>query len=242
MAGVIKRTMDLFRSKANKALDAAEDPRDTLDLGYKQMQDQVVELRRALADVATQRKRLELEAEKQQAQAAKLQDQAKAALDQGNEDLAREALTRRAAIAQHLSELESQHATVVEQEQRVAKSVEAIEAKVQAMRAEKELLKSSYTAAEAEAKAGELVSGISKSMGDSGAAIERAREKIDTMQARAGAVNELLDAGSLPDITGTGGDDIQAQLDKVKLSADVDAQLAALKAGKTDALESGEQA
>ncbi|MEI7746784.1 MAG: PspA/IM30 family protein, partial [Actinomycetota bacterium] len=154
MAGVIKRTMDLFRSKANKALDAAEDPRDTLDLGYKQMQDQVVELRRALADVATQRKRLELEAEKQQAQAAKLQDQAKAALDQGNEDLAREALTRRAAIAQHLSELESQHATVVEQEQRVAKSVEAIEAKVQAMRAEKELLKSSYTAAEAEAKAG----------------------------------------------------------------------------------------
>src|SRR3974377_1805401 len=98
MAGFFSRLAAIFRSKANKALDKMEDPRDTLDLSYEKQIEQLTKVRRGVADVATARKRIELQAQQLQKQADKLQGQAKAALQQGNEELAREALTRRAAL------------------------------------------------------------------------------------------------------------------------------------------------
>jgi phage shock protein A len=64
---------------------------------------------------------------------------------------------------------------------------------------------------------------------DSGAALQRAQDKISTMQARSGALDELLESGVLEDVGG-GGDDIQKELDKVGKDASVDNELAALKA------------
>ena len=73
--------------------------------------------------------------------------------------------------------------------------------------------------------------------------MQRAQDKVAQMQARSGALDELLASGALTDLTST-NDDIQAQLDKAKGSADIDAQLAAMKAqmgsGATTELPSGE--
>jgi phage shock protein A len=73
------------------------------------------------------------------------------------------------------------------------------------------------------------VSGISESMSDAGMSMQRAQDKIDGMQARAGAMDELLASGALTDLTQP-VDDIQAQLDKASTTSTVDAELAALKA------------
>jgi len=75
----------------------------------------------------------------------------------------------------------------------------------------------------------ESVAGISTTLGDSGAALQRAQDKIATMQSRAGALDELLQSGVLEDVGG-GTDDIQKELDEAGASADVDSQLAAMKA------------
>ena len=80
MAGTWSRIRDIFRSKANKALDKMEDPRDTLDLSYERQVEQLTKVRRGVADVATARKRIELQAQGLQKQADKLQQQAKAAV------------------------------------------------------------------------------------------------------------------------------------------------------------------
>ena len=96
--GVFQRFLNIFRAKANKLLDRVEDPRDTLDLSYEKQLENLQKIRRSVAEVATARKRIEIQATQLQQQAAKLQDQARQALGQGREDLAREALTRRAAI------------------------------------------------------------------------------------------------------------------------------------------------
>ena len=119
MAGTFSRIRDIFRSKANKALDKMEDPRDTLDLSYEKQLEQLQKVRRGVADVATARKRIELQAQGLQKQADKLQGQAKAALAQGNEDLAREALSRRAALGEQLADLKTQHDQISEQEQKL---------------------------------------------------------------------------------------------------------------------------
>ena len=95
---VTKRLALLFRVKANKALDRAEDPREVLDYSYQRQTEMLAQVRRGLADVATSRKRLELQARQLQQSAERLQGQATQAVQQGQVDLAREALTRRAAV------------------------------------------------------------------------------------------------------------------------------------------------
>ena len=97
--GVFQRFLNIFRAKTNKLLDRVEDPRDTLDLSYEKQLENIQKMRRSIAEVATARKRIEIQANQLQQQATKLQDQARQALGQGREDLAREALSRRAAIA-----------------------------------------------------------------------------------------------------------------------------------------------
>ena len=229
MAGTFQRFLDIFRSKANKALDKMEDPRDTLDLSYERQVEQLTKVRRGVADVATARKRIELQAQGLQKQADKLQGQAKAALAQGNEDLAREALARRAALGEQLAELKTQHDQITEQEQKLIATSQTLQARVEQFRTQKETLKASYTAAEAQTKVGEAVSGISTSSKDAGATMQRAQDKIASMQARAGAIDELLASGALEDLS-TPVDDIQKELDKVGNTSQVDTELAALKA------------
>src|ERR1700678_2202200 len=114
---VFKRFANIVRAKINKWLDRAEDPRDTLDLTYTQQMENIQKLRRSVAEVATARKRIEIQARQLQQQATKLQSQARAALTQQREDLAREALSRRSAIASELADLEAQHSQVQQQEQ-----------------------------------------------------------------------------------------------------------------------------
>ena len=58
---LMKRISLIFRSKANKALDRAEDPRETLDYSYQRQLDLLAKVRRGVADVATSRKRVELQ-------------------------------------------------------------------------------------------------------------------------------------------------------------------------------------
>jgi len=226
--GVMQRFFNLFRAKANKLLDRVEDPRDTLDLSYEKQMENLQKMRRSVAEVATARKRIEIQANQLQQQATKLQVQARQALGQGREDLAREALTRRAAIGEELTELETQHAQIAGQEQKLVETSERLQSQVAAFRTKKETLKASYTAAEAQTRIGEAAAGISSSMSDAGDTLQRAQDKIADMQARAGAIDELLASGALTDLTSS-TDDIQAQLDKVGAASQVDQELARLK-------------
>jgi phage shock protein A len=226
--GILQRFLNIFRAKTNKLLDKVEDPRDTLDLSYEKQLENIQKMRRSIAEVATAKKRVEIQANQLQQQATKLQEQARMALGQDREDLAREALSRRASIAAELTELEVQHTQIASQQDKLVETCERLQTQVAAFRTRKETLKATYTAAEAQTKIGEAVAGISGSMTDAGATMQRAEDKISQMQARAGAIDELLASGALTDLTSS-TDDIQAKLNKVSASSQVELELAALK-------------
>ena len=228
---ISRRIAALFRVKANKALDRAEDPREVLDYSYEQQLEMVQKVRRGVADVTTSRKRVELQITQLQLSAGKLQAQAQQALAAGREDLAREALIRRAAVTSQISDLQGQQASLQAEEEKLTLASQRLEAKVDAFRTRKETIKAAYTAAEAETHVGEAVSGISEEMGDIGMAMQRAQDKTEQMQARAGALDELLASGALQDATVPGGrDDVQSQLDALTAGHDVDGELARMKA------------
>ncbi len=227
----MRRLAMLFRAKANKALDRAEDPREMLDYSYEQQLEMVVKVRRGVADVATSRKRVELQLTQLQLSAGKLQGQAQQALGAGREDLARAALIRRAAVISQISDLQGQQASLQAEEDKLTLASQRLEAKVAAFRTRKETIKAVYTAAEAQTRVGEAVGGISEEMGDIGLAMQRAQDKTEQMQARAGALDELLASGALQDATVPGGrDDVQSQLDALTAGHDADAELARMKA------------
>jgi phage shock protein A len=230
MSSIMQRAALIFRSKANKALDKAEDPRETLDYSYTKQQELLTKVRRGVAEVATSRKRLELQMQQLDQQSQKLQSQAQQALAAGREDLAREALTRKAGLQQQMTDLQTQHTQLQGEEEKLGAASQRLQAKVEAFRTKKETIKATYTAAEAQSRINDAFTGMSEEMGDVGTAIQRAEDKTAQMQARAGAVDELIASGVLDDQVGGGpSDDIGAELEKIGASSSVDTELAAMK-------------
>jgi phage shock protein A len=227
--GLMQRVSTIFRAKASKAIDRMEDPRETLDYGYQRQMEMLQKVKRGLLDVATSRKRLEMQGEQLQAKAAKLHEQAKRAMEAGRDDLAREALTRRAAVEPELETLRAQHAQLQAEEAKLTEVSKRLAAQVEAFRIRKETIKATYTAAEAQTKIGEALSGISEEMGDIGLAVQRAEDKTAGMQARAGAIDELLASGALDDLS-TPGDRLEAELGHAIAASQIDAELARMKA------------
>jgi phage shock protein A len=226
-----RRIALVFRAKANEALDRAEDPREMLDYSYERQLELLQQVRRGLADVTTSRRRVELQTAQLQQSAAKLQGQAQQALAAGREDLAREALTRRAAVTAQIGDLQGQQASLQAEQDKLTAASQRLQEKVEAFRTRKETIKAAYTAAEAETHVNEAVTGISEELGDVGMAIQRAQDKTEQLQARAGALDELLASGALADATLPGGrDDLQSQLDELTVGHDVDDELARMKA------------
>ena len=229
MAGILKRFSMIFRAKADKALDKMEDPREALDYSYQRQLELLQKVRRGVADVATSRKRVELQANQLNGQADKLNEQARKALEIGREDLAREALTRRSGVQQQLADLQTQHAQLQGEEEKLTLANRRLQARVDSFRTRKETIKATYTAAEAQTRINEAFTGISEEMGDVGLAIQRAEDKTAQLQARAGAIDELLASGALEDPTGTAKDDITLELERLSSDSDVESELSRMK-------------
>ncbi|MFW6597071.1 PspA/IM30 family protein [Propionibacteriaceae bacterium Y2011] len=230
MSGIFQRLSMIFRSKADKALDKVEDPRETLDYSYQKQLDLLQKVRRGVADVATSRKRVELQAQQLNLEAEKYQKAAKTALSQGREDLAREALSRRAGLEQQIADLQTQHSQLQAEEEKLTQASKQLQTKVNAFRTQKETIKAKYSAAEAQTRINEAFSGISEEMGDVGHAIQRAEDKTQQMQARAGAIDELLASGALDDPSMQTKDDITLELERMASGAAVDDELSRMKA------------
>jgi phage shock protein A len=227
---VMKRVTLIFRSKANKALDKMEDPRETLDYSYQTQLELLQKVRRGVADVATSRKRVELQINQLQQSSNKLDRQARDALAAGREDLAREALQRKSGVQSQIADLTTQYQSLQVEEEKLTGASQRLQAKVDAFRTKKETIKATYTAAEAQTRINEAFTGISEEMGDVGMAIQRAEDKTEQMKARAGAIDELMASGALDDVVSGPRDDIQAELDRVGATNGVDAELARMKA------------
>jgi phage shock protein A len=229
MPGLMGRFTLILKSKFSRALDRAEDPGETLDYSYEEQRRQLQNVKRGIADVTTAKKRLELQYTSMQQQVDKLDGQARQALQAGREDLAREALTRKTAVQSQLDGIMQQGQQLEAQQQKLIEGERTLQAKVEAFRTQKEVIKAQYSAAEAQVRIGEAATGIGEQMADVGLAIERAKDKTESMQARANAIDELTTSGALEDYTSS-GDDIDRQLSAISQSSAVDDQLAKLKA------------
>jgi phage shock protein A len=229
MPGLMSRASMIVKAKFSKLLDRAEDPSQTLDYSYEKQLEMLQNVKRGVADVVTAKKRLQLQTSQLEQSVVKLDTQAREALAANREDLARQALERKSAVQQQLQDLDRQVQGLESQQEKLVSSEKQLQAKIESFRSQKEVIKAQYSAAEAQVRIGEAATGIGEQMADTGLAIQRAKDKTEQMQARAGAIEELTAAGTLTDFT-----DDRTQLDReleaMSSQGQVDRELEAMKA------------
>jgi phage shock protein A len=228
--GIFSRFMNFIRMRANSALDKAEDPGQVMDYSYSKQLEQLQQLRRSIADVVTNEKRLEMQQKEAEAKVNKLGEQARQALVANREDLARLALQRKEELVSQLNSYEQQIAQLKAQEERLITMERNVSARVETFRTQKEMVKAQYNAAQAQVKINEAITGISQEMTEMNLAMQRAQDKVLNMQARANAMETLIEQGTLGEQGLPGSSDtLDRELRQISTEQHVEAQLQALK-------------
>lgn len=224
-----ERMRKIFRIKTSRLLDRMEDPREALDDSYDQQVRMLQQVRQGLAEIATARKRIELQGQEMGARHRRLATQAQEALAQDREDLARTAIERRLLLEGQVTALRDQHAALQKQQAQLQENERRLTERIESFRVEKETMKATYAASRAQARANEVAAGISTQFNDAGASLNRAKDKIVQMQARAAATEELLTSGALTDLTAAPDSDLARQLSAGAARAEMERQLQSMK-------------
>jgi phage shock protein A len=228
-----KRIARIFGSRKNGEAGDVDALRETLDSSYRTQRELLQRVRRGVADVATSGKRIEIQIAQLRQQAARLDETARASVACGDDEAARDSLTRKVTLHKTIDRLETQRGELSAQEGKLQDSAQEIEAKIEQFRIRKDTLAARQTAAEARSEINTATTGISSQMGGVGRVLDEAERRTRELEAHADAVDELVKDGV---IAGPGGDEhstasFDRQFDALTSDADVDEQLEALKAG-----------
>lgn len=214
--GLIDRILRVIRANINNLIGSAEDPEKILEQTVTDMQDDLVQLRQAVAQAIATQKRSERQAHQAQSTADEWYRRAQLALQQANEPLAREALTKRKSYQETAtaitSQLEQQNIIVV----RLKKDMQALESKIGEAKTKKDMYIARARSAQASARLNEMLGGVNTS--GSLSAFERMEEKVLQLEAQSSAIAEL------------GTDDLQKKFSSLESSNDIDTEMAAMKA------------
>jgi phage shock protein A len=230
------RIADLFQAKTHKLLTSLEDPNETLDLSYEKMLTGLQDTKRHLADVVAQQQSLHRLVEKIDREVGEAENDAKLAVKADRDDLARAALVHRQDALMKRKTLEEALAAIGPQVTKLVDYERKLADRIETFRTEKEVMKTTYTAAQAQVKVTESLTGLGKSLSGTGNAMRRATEKVDGMRDKADAMDRMLQAGVLHDQF----DDRSApqrEIAAIRAADAVDDELARLKAEMPKAIE-----
>lgn len=157
--GMMNRLGTMVKSKVSHLLDRFEDPKETLDYSYEKLVEELQKVKKGIADVATARKRVELQRAKLEQERKKWEDQAREALRMNKEGIARRVLERKTVADSQITALGSQIEELKMQQKKLTEAEKSLSLKVESFRAQKETIKVQYSAAEAQVRINWSVSG-----------------------------------------------------------------------------------
>jgi phage shock protein A len=227
--GIVSRLSYAVRSKVNALVRSTEDPSETLDYSYERLRDKQQEVETGLADLTAQKKRLEVQRERLAQNVENHDDQAREAVRQDRDDLARRALEKKRAKREQIEDIDDQIANLEETQRDLEETKEELQTRIEEFRTKKETMKARHEAAEAQTRVSEAVTGLGDG-DDVNRAIERAKDRTEEMEARAAAMDELSDRGVLDGSLGEETDEIERELEAERDQTDVDAELDTLRA------------
>lgn len=226
--GLWSRILLALRIKTSAALDEAEDPRQVMEYAYGQQLELLRKVKQGLVDVATSKSQLEHQCQKLRQRVPQLEDQARRALGAGREDLARTALERKQTALAELQGLDAQVAEVAAEESKLLLAEQQLSSRIEEFRTHRQAVSARYAAATAQVRVNEALTGVSGDLADLSMAVGRAEEKTERLQARASALDALIDTSALA-LPGS-GDAVERELRKLEAGHAVEDELASLRA------------
>ncbi|WP_414527734.1 PspA/IM30 family protein [Nodularia chucula] len=211
----IKRILRVIRANINSLINSAEDPEKILQQAVLEMQENLVQMRQGVAQAIASQKRTERQAQAAKSTAEEWYRRAQLALQQGNEPLAREALTKRKAYQETstalFSQIEQQNDIVA----RLKKDMRSLELKMSEAKTKKDMYIARVRSAEASVRLQDMLD--TGSATSSLSAFERMEDKVLQIEAQSEAIAQM------------GTDDLQKQFDSLEAGGDIDSELAAMK-------------
>ena len=192
--GIGRRIAQIFRSRRDGGEDV-EALADQLDETYRSQLSHLQKVRRGVADVATSRKRVEVQLARLAQEAATLDTEAQAAVARNDDDAARASLTRKVTLEQAADDLRERHGALQSEEQKLISTADDLEQRIEDFRRRKDTLTARHSAAAARAEITGAGSGIASSMSDVNQAMESAERHTRELEAKADAVDELVEGG-----------------------------------------------
>lgn len=225
--GLAARCVLLVKGKLGAALDAAEDPREVLEYAYQEEQRRLVEVRRALVEVAASKAQLDSAVKRARERIPICEERAQRALELGRDELAREALARKHAALAEQEDLERHAADVGDEERRLAGVERQLAVRIDEFRSHRTILSARYSSAEARVHAAEAITLVSGELAELNLALGRAEEKTERLRARADALDTLIETGALAQSWG-GVDALALELRRLASAEAVETELAEL--------------
>lgn len=223
---ILTRVSIILRSKIMGAVDAAEDPRETLSYACERQEEMLANVRRSLVEVSASKHQWMAQIRRLEERLPQLDGQAARAVAASRDDLARQALERHQLADRQLTALRQQLEEVSAEEKKLRQAEQRLGAAVEAYRTRRDPLSARFTAAEAQYEAQRSLAGLSGEITGLGASMRRAEEKIERMQGRAMAIDDLLTSGVLDNLS---GDEIEEQLRRHTDEQDIARRLEDLK-------------
>lgn len=214
---MFSRLASLIKAFFNSIMGKMEDPEMMLEQTYQDLQSNLVQVRQAVAQAIATEKQLEQQLQKNQEQAATWQNRAAMAVQQNNDDLARQALQRKQQYAQAIVELETQLKSQKEATATLRIRLGELEAQVQKAYTKKSVLIARDKAAQATSKANEILSKTTASGAMN--VMDRMEQKVNEREAKAAALQDL------------GSDQLEVKFKSFEGQSDIEAELLALKGG-----------
>jgi len=227
--GFLARLSGIIEAKLNKRLDTLEDPNEMLDYSIVQMEKYLKELTSNAIEIVTAKKKLEIQLETALTNAKSYKESAQKALELGQEDLARQALTKKEEAEVRVQRLSEQINTLNSKMTTLNENQEELRRKIQLFGTKKEELKAVYNASQAQLKVKEIITSLSKDSSNIADTIERAEGKVRDAEARVQAIDYLVNQGEIQEIFSKKQDDIDQRLKRLTNDMAVENELNKLK-------------
>lgn len=209
------------KSNLNNVLKKMEDPEKIMEQAVADMQNDLVKVRQSYAEVTATQRRLLKQKEQADEMAEDWKKRAQLALEKGNEDLAREALTRRQQQVDAANSVQDQLDNQSENIDKLYSGMQELESRILEAKSKKDEMVARARTAQSTQKVNDMLSGVTgKTSMD---AFTRMEEKVDMLEAKAEVSTEM--SGSAKGLPGS----VESEFAMLESGSAVDDELKKMK-------------
>ena len=222
--GIMTRFKDIMAANVNALLDKAEDPEKMIDQYLRNLESDFAKVKAETASIMAEEKNAKRKLDECDEEIAKMGEYAKKAVAAGNDNDARQVLTKKSELTQKREVLAKNYELAKDNSAKMRQMHDKLENDISEMKSKRDMLKAKVKVAETQKKINEMGAGL-ESAGNKAAAFERMEDKVNRMLDEADAIGELNKSASGNDI-----DNLASKYDTADTGSDVDDELAKLKA------------